>query len=311
MVNDPRSPKPGSSEPEEALDLLRALARARAPQPPHDDHVDQPAHPEDEKLDTLRALAENLDRQLRAAPGEAQPGPPAAPPPHRAPPPQPRERPPSQWSEFRAALPPARALVPRFRLPQIVFVAIAAATLAVAALAPYLPRRHAAATVTPPAQVVPPIEAQEPPGPDLAAVKKAMSDCDAAAAGEPDSLYFLVLPLVPGSARNHDWRQVALQTIGNAYMLLGANDALDGLGDGGLAVRPGRYTFAVLDTASGMTYSWTSATGMSRLARKDSGTVKTLKLGFDFSAGQTGPQWSAEFKRDRGACYWVVVLVRE
>jgi len=93
-----------------------------------------------------------------------------------------RERPPSQWSEFRAALPPARALVPRFRAPQIAFVAIAAATLAVAALAPYLPRRHAAATVTPPAQIVPPIEAQEPPGPDLAAVKKAMSDCDAAAA---------------------------------------------------------------------------------------------------------------------------------
>jgi hypothetical protein len=346
MVKDPRSPKPGSSEPEEALDLLRALARARAPQSPRAERAKTesaeraetlpaeraetrreppaaPPPPEDEKLDALRALAETLDRQLRGAPAQEsrQEGHQAAHPyPHHdphldlhhapdAPPPPVRERGPSPWSEFRAALPSARTLVPHFGITQIAFVAIAATALAVAALAPYIvgPRP---ATVLPPT-LGPPPTAQEPPPPDLAAVKKAMSDCDAAASHERDSLNFLVLPLLSANARDQDWRPVALQTIGNAYMLLGANDALDGLRDGKLVVRPGRYTFSVLDTSSGMTYSWTSATGMARLERKDSGAVKTLKLGFDFSDTQSGPQWSADFKRDPGACYWVVVLVRK
>jgi hypothetical protein len=138
-----------------------------------------------------------------------------------------------------------------------------------------------------------------------------MSDCDTAAAQDPDSLYFLVLPLVPTNRSDHDWRAIALQTVGNAYLLLSAKDALDGLRDRRLVLRPDRYTFSVLDSVSGATYSWTSATGISRLARRDSGAVKTLKLGFDFTPTQAGAQWSAEFKRDRGTCYWVTVLVRE
>ena len=81
------------------------------------------------------------------------------------------------------------------------------------------------------------------------------------------------------------------------------------LAKGNASVRPGRYTFSVLDTQSGMTYSWTSATGLSQLARKDSGVVKTLKLGFDFSANQAGPQWSADFKRSPGSCYWIMALL--
>jgi hypothetical protein len=39
--------------------------------------------------------------------------------------------------------------------------------------------------------------------------------------------------------------------------------------------------------------------------------VKSLKLGFDFSATQAGAQWSSEFRRDPGTCYWVSVLVRQ
>jgi hypothetical protein len=167
--------------------------------------------------------------------------------------------------------------------------------------------------VVPPSDqlTAPPPTMREPPPPDLAAVKKEMSDCDNAAARDPDALYFLILPLRPTKSGTNDWRPVALQTIGDAYMLIGANDALRGLGDGTLNVRPGRYTFSVLDPLSGATYSWTSATGMSRLSRKQTGNAATLKLGFDFSPGQTGAQWSAEFKRDRGTCYWVVPLVRQ
>ena len=224
----------------------------------------------------------------------------------------------SEWQAFRDGLPSARALVPHIGVTQIVFVAIAVAVLAAAAIGTVIRHRGESSVamvgpVVPPSDqlTAPPPTMREPPPPDLAAVKKEMSDCDNAAAHDPDSLYFLVLPLQPTKAGTNDWRPIALQTIGDAYMLLGASDALDGVRDGKLTVRPGRYTFSVLDSLSGMTYSWTSATGMSRLSRKQTGNAATLKLGFDFTPTQAGPQWSADFKRDRGTCYWVVPLVRQ
>jgi hypothetical protein len=58
-----------------------------------------------------------------------------------------------------------------------------------------------------------------------------------------------------------------------------------------------------------MSYSWTSATGLSRLSRPDVSAPKAIKLGFDFSVQQNGPQWSAPFTREPGTCYSVNVLV--
>lgn len=317
MVKEPRPPQPGSRQPEDApddpLDLLRALAQRRAPgeAAPARGEAGQP----DEKLESLRALAANLDRQLRGAPPAEEPGPPpfSRPPAASA---APQRDTPSEWQAFRDGLPPARALVPRIGLTQIVFVAIAVAVLAAAAIGTFIRHRGestvVAGPIVPPSDqmTAPPPTMQEPPPPDLAAIKKEMSDCDNAAAHDADSLYFLIMPMVATKSGSPDWHPVALQTIGDAYSLLGANDALEGMRNGSLTVRPGRYTFSVLDTQSGMTYSWTSATGMSRLSRKQTGNATVLKLGFDFSRGQTGPQWSADFKRDRGTCYWVVPLVR-
>ena len=116
-------------------------------------------------------------------------------------------------------------------------------------------------------------------------------------------------PLIDVAPGKHDWRAVALQSVVNAYFLLSDKEALEGLRDKSLALRADRYTFAVLDPSTGISYSWTSATGLSQLARKDSGVVKTLKLGFDFSASQAGPQWSADFKRSPGSCYWIMALL--
>src|SRR5262249_25512843 len=119
------------------------------------------------------------------------------------------------------------------------------------------------------------------------------------------------LPVVPAKSAENDWRSLALQEVGNTFLLLSAKDALDGLREGKLAVRPGRYTFAVLDSATGQSFSWSSATSIARLSGPAAQEVKALKLGFDFSAAQTGPQWSSEFRRDPGTCYWVSVLVRQ
>jgi len=148
------------------------------------------------------------------------------------------------------------------------------------------------------------------PSTDLAAITKAMSDCDAEAIKLPEQLHFLVLPMVPSKGAESDWRALALQEVGNTFLLLSAKDALDGLRDGKLMVRDGRYTFSVLDSATGQSYSWTSATRIARLSRPAPKEVKSLKLGFDFSSTQNGAQWSNEFRRDPGTCYWVSVLVK-
>src|SRR5262249_32784419 len=92
------------------------------------------------------------------------------------------------------------------------------------------------------------------------------------------------------------WRDHALQTVGSDILLLSGSDALDGLRDQKLNLRPGRYSFAALDPDSGATYKWTSASGRVRLAKPAAASVKQLRLGFDFSAAQAGEKWSAQFQ---------------
>ena len=187
--------------------------------------------------------------------------------------------------------------MPRFGRTRIVFIGISVGVLLIAALGGIVGVRKP--------YVVAPVPASE-----LAVITKEMDDCDAAATKEPGSLYFYLLPLLPAKEDDGKWR--SLSEVGDSFLLLSGKDALDSLREGRLTVRPGRYTFAVRDTAGGQTYSWTSATGATRLSRPVPADMKMLKLGFDFSAGQTGTTtWSNEFKRDPGTCYWVSVLVRQ
>src|SRR4030088_1007331 len=293
MVKDPRPPKPGSSEPDDALDLLRALARSRESDPAQPDRARASPEPDHgrEKLDALRVLAAKLDRQLKSTDPNAERGP-----------------------TLRA--PRRSAPLGRRRQIGIAAAAVAVLALMLGLLFWGLKSREVASvsgteqSETPATANVPPA-ARAPAAPaDIPAITKAMSDCDAAAAGDPDSLYFLVLPMRPADPADRSWSALALQTVGSSYLLLSAKDALDGLRDNRLPLRPDRYTFSALDSESGQTYSWTSATGMSRLSRRESGATKSLKLGFDFSEQQAGAQWSAEFKRERGICYWLSALIR-
>ena len=323
MVRDPAKPDP--SGPDETAELLRALARNRSTAPPS-----MPPMPtgmlrdEDQTFDSLRGLADRLDDQLRAPPGgkatDPRPRASRTKEPHEAPMcarrSLAREHPldaPGPWGELVAALPSARSLVPRLSPGRIAFVLISVAVLAVAGAGRVIVPR--VATTNPGAASAPdtappvarPGEAVVPL--DIPSITKAMAACDEEAARNPGSLYFQVLPLTELVRGKHDWRAVALQSVVNTYSLLSDKDALEGLRDQSLALRPARYTFAVLDPSTGMTYSWTSATGLSRLSRPDVSAPKTIKLGFDFSAQQNGPQWTAPFTREPGTCYSVNVLV--
>jgi hypothetical protein len=323
MVRDPAKPDP--SEPDKTVELLRALARdrdtARLSLPPRRMPTG-PQSDEAQRCDALRGLADRLEDQLRAPPGgkaidaRSRASSPNAPreasiPASRS---RARERAldaPGPRSEFVAALPSARSLVPRLSPVRIAFVLISVAVLAVAGVGRVIGPR--VATTKPGAASAPgtaPARPGEAVAPlDIPSITKAMAACDEEAARNPGSLYFQVLPLTELVRGKHDWRAVALQSVVNAYSLLSDKDALEGLRDKSLALRPDRYTFAVLDPSTGMSYSWTSATGLARLSRPDVSAPKAIKLGFDFSAQQNGPQWSAPFNREPGTCYSVNVLV--
>ncbi|HUI95426.1 MAG TPA: hypothetical protein VLX44_06720 [Xanthobacteraceae bacterium] len=327
MVRDsrppkPRPPQPDPSEPDETVELLRALARRRGAAGP-----DAPAARRDEAeaFDSLRGLAERLDHQLRAPTGDAsdargrdaQTEPSHEPPARRRVPHQPPLDAPGPWAEFAAALPAARSLVPRLSAGRMVFVLISLMVLVIAAgsrligpriatEAPEAAPGSASAPQTAPLAARP---SETVPQLDVPSITKAMAACDEEAARNPASLYFLVLPLIEVAPGKHDWRAVALQSVVNAYFLLSDKEALEGLRDKSLALRPDRYTFAVLDPSTGISYSWTSATGLARLSKPDVSAPKAIKLGFDFSAQQNGPQWSAPFNREPGTCYSVNVLV--
>ena len=288
MVKDPRPPKPGSSEPDDPLDLLRALAGSRESDPSRPDRGGASPEPEHggEKLDALRVLAAKLDRQLKSTEPDAEPR-----------------------STLRA---PRRATLGRRQIAIVVAAVAVLALMALGLLFWGLKSREVASVSGTEQSGTPAATNVRPAAPaDIPAITKAMSDCDAAAARDPDSLYFLVLPMRSADPADRSWSALALQTVGSSYQLLSAKDALDGLRNNRLTLRPDRYTFSALDTESGQTYSWTSATGMSRLSRRESGATKSLKVGFDFSEQQAGAQWSAEFKRERGICYWLSALIRD
>ncbi len=288
MVKDPRPPKPGSSKPDDALDLLRALAHNRESDPSRPDRGQASPEPEHggEKLDALRVLAAKLDRQLKSTEPDAKPR-----------------------STLRA---PRRATLGRRQIAIVVAAVAVLALMALGLLFWGLKSREVASVSGTEQSGTPAATNVRPAAPaDIPAITKAMSDCDAAAARDPDSLYFLVLPMRSADPADRSWSALALQTVGSSYLLLSAKDALDGLRNNRLTLRPDRYTFSALDTEGGQTYSWTSATGMSRLSRRESGATKTLKVGFDFSEQQAGAQWSAEFKRERGICYWLSALIRD
>jgi hypothetical protein len=308
MVKQPRPPRPDPTDSEETVELLRALARQRGVEPadePEAYRAREPGADDDERVASLRALATRLGAQLRWHTDRSDESPASDAPPFAR-----RGGLAGEWRAFLAGLPTRAALVPRLRRERLAFVVIAVAVLAIAAAGRMIGIPRAGHGVAIPGQIVPPTESgpREPTAPDIAAISRAMAQCEDVAARNPDTLAFLVVPVVRVGAQTHDWRALAIEKVGDAYLLLSANDGLDGLRDGSLAVRPGRYTFSVLDPSSGATYSWTSATGMSRLERPDSAAIKTLQLGFDFSAAQTGPHWSKLFQRKSGSCYWVVVV---
>lgn len=253
---------------------------------PADPHRDQP----DPALELLQALA-----RRRQAPSATEQGPldelsplkPAQPPASAPPDDAPADKP--QPNRPRASLLPGRRAL-------IALAGLLAAAVAAAGAASVwwnMSETETLATAT------------------AAVLAKAMGECDAEAAKNPDTLNFLVMPLKPDALNFKKWDQFTAQHVGDSYLLLGSEDALAGLRDGSLAAFDGQYAFSIVETTTGTRHSWPPTAGPTKFAEPDAADLKSIKLGFAFTNFDGEPQLSTEFVRQPGTCYWVSVLVRQ
>ena len=140
---------------------------------------------------------------------------------------------------------------------------------------------------------------------DLSSVQTAMAECDLEAAKNPFTLYFLAIPIVLGSdARQSSERY---EEDYESYSLMPSQAMLDGLRDRSLVLASTPFRYAIIDSATGTTKTWSTATGMSKFTHD---TTAFSKFRVRFGVAGKDPKWSNEYPRRVGECYWVNVRLR-
>jgi hypothetical protein len=143
---------------------------------------------------------------------------------------------------------------------------------------------------------------------DVTWLTTAMSTCETDAENDAGTLRFLVIPLAPVQKDDEQGREKALNEVGNA-VLLGSDDAVEGIKDGTLRIYPGEYDFRVLDDATGAVYKWKPADGVANFSTADSGSIALFKVQFRTPRNSGDGQWGTAFVRQSGTCYWVSAVI--
>jgi hypothetical protein len=142
---------------------------------------------------------------------------------------------------------------------------------------------------------------------DFAWLTKAMQDCDAEATKQQGALYFLVIPLATKTEDEESWRSKSRDEVGNA-ILLGTDEALEGLRSRGLRLSAESYGFNARDGAN-VLYQWTSSSGVTRLTIPDADSIETFNIQFQTESRKGDTLWGNVFSRKRGNCYWVSAII--
>jgi hypothetical protein len=150
---------------------------------------------------------------------------------------------------------------------------------------------------------------QGPSGPqDYAWLSGAMSDCDAEAQKTPDTLHFLVVPMLSAASDDAHWKSHSLNDIGNAT-LLRQRDTLEGLADQSLVVAPDQYEFAVRDEKTSAVYKWAASTGVKKFLVAGGVQIQEFKVQFKTQQRKSENEWGAPFIHSKGTCYWVNAII--
>lgn len=143
---------------------------------------------------------------------------------------------------------------------------------------------------------------------DFSWLSKAMTDCDAEAEKAPDTLHFLVVPMLSAPADDALWRRNSLNDIGNA-ILLRQRETLEGLADQSLVIATEEYEFSVRDEKTNAVYKWSPSVGVKKFLVTGGAQIQEFKIQFKTRQKPTESEWGAPFLHNKGTCYWVNAIV--
>jgi len=136
----------------------------------------------------------------------------------------------------------------------------------------------------------------------------AMTDCDAEAQKTPDTLHFLVVPMLSAPSDDAAWKAASLNDIGNA-ILLRQRDTLDGLKDQSLVISTDQYEFSVRDEKTSAIYKWTPSVGVKKFLVAGGVQIQEFKVQFKTQQRKNENEWGAPFVHNKGTCYWVNAII--
>jgi hypothetical protein len=142
-------------------------------------------------------------------------------------------------------------------------------------------------------------------------IERAIAQCEAEAARNADTLYFLVIPVVAIDGNQQAWLPKSNGTVGDSVLLLGSQDTLDGLKAGSLRLARLSFNFAILEPSATRVYRWKPALGVHKFAIRDAKAVAAFKPGFEVPVGGDA-RWAdgGAITREAGTCYWTGALMR-
>ena len=143
---------------------------------------------------------------------------------------------------------------------------------------------------------------------DNAWLAGAMSDCDAEAQKTPDTLHFLVVPMLSAPSDDAHWKRASLNDIGNA-ILLRQRDTLEGLADQSLVISTDQYEFAVRDEKTSAVYKWTPSVGVKKFLVAGGVEIQEFKVQFKTQQRKSDNEWGSPFVHNKGTCYWVNAII--
>jgi hypothetical protein len=142
---------------------------------------------------------------------------------------------------------------------------------------------------------------------DFSWLANAMSGCDTEAKVHPDTLHFLVTPLVSTAKNIEPWRAKSINDSGNG-ILLRSDNTLEGLRSGALRIYPADYDFSIFDQDGNTVYKWRPLTGVAKFSTEEAGPISTFGVRFRTSH-RSDAEWGGSFTRQDGTCYWVNAII--
>lgn len=138
---------------------------------------------------------------------------------------------------------------------------------------------------------------------------RTMENCENEALANPQSLFFLVVPLAATGNYDQSWRARALESFG-ATTLFKSQDALNALNSGAVRISTEPFIFHVLDVGTNEAHRWNSASGVSKLSSAEVASEGPFRVRLQTAPDDPAPEWNSVTAEGKRACHWVFAVLR-